>query len=167
MGCRLDVLPHACRFVASALGSAAGVALFWAVLPITATPAARRLTSSSGSGNPAACPGRCETRAAPKWAFLLRIRDRALKLRLFSCRRRCRLTRQGEALPMTNPTNLRPRSRTGSWLHLRAMVVAVAGCLAASGAFGAADVCPARGKHDPDCGQHNMMLVGGQHVFAS
>ena len=68
---------------------------------------------------------------------------------------------------MTNPTNLRPRARTGSWLHLRAMVVGAAGYLAASGAFGAADVCPARGKHDPDCGQHNMMLVGGQHVFAS
>ena len=40
------------------------------------------------------------------------------------------------------------------------------GCFAASIAQAAPDGCPARGA-DPDCGQHNMMLVGEQTVFAS
>ena len=40
-------------------------------------------------------------------------------------------------------------------------------CFAPSSALGAPNGCPARGDQDPDCGQHNMMLVGEQTVFAS
>ena len=40
-------------------------------------------------------------------------------------------------------------------------------CFAATSGFGSSDDCRARGPQDPDCAQHNMMMVGEQSVFAS
>ena len=48
---------------------------------------------------------------------------------------------------------------------VRTAAIGAIGCFTASAALAAG--CPARGEHAADCGQHNMMLVGEQAVFAS
>lgn len=64
--------------------------------------------------------------------------------------------------------NLKPAGVLGSPL-VHAIFIAsigVIGCFAPASGFGAPNDCPARGKN-PDCGLHNMMMVGDRTVFVS
>ena len=45
--------------------------------------------------------------------------------------------------------------------------VGATGCLTSPDVFAASNECPPRGASNPDCGQHNMMIVGEQVVFLS
>jgi hypothetical protein len=45
--------------------------------------------------------------------------------------------------------------------------IGVTGCFAPANVFAAPNECPARGAPNPDCAQHNMMIVGDQTVFLS
>lgn len=57
-----------------------------------------------------------------------------------------------------------------SQLRLRIAAATILGALACVAAIDCAAQtasCPARGVQDADCGQHNMMLVGDQAIFAS